>query len=148
MSDINSKWDHYDYLRCVPAIIFACIIFYISSLSAPFPQRPPEPSILELKVSWNDILHICEFALFAFLIAFGFIGKIKSRYLILFAIIYAFLDEVHQYFVPNRYFDLYDFILDSIGVLLGFLMYLSLVKILDRLNEKYNEGQSNKLEQN
>ena len=140
MEEINHKWNYIDYLRILPAIIFACIIFYFSSLSAPFPERPPEPAILELKISWNDILHICEFALFAFLIAFGFISKIKSRYLILFAIIYAFLDELHQHFVPNRYFDLYDFILDSIGVFLGFLIYLALVKIINRLNEKSNEG--------
>ncbi len=148
MEKMEHKWNCYDYLRKIPAIIFACIIFYYSSLSAPFPERPPEPAILELKVNWNDILHICEFALFAFLIAFGFLGKIKSRYLILFAIIYAFLDEVHQYFVPNRYFDLYDFILDSIGVFLGFLIYLSLLTILNRLNKKYIEGHSNKNEQN
>lgn len=140
MEDIKNKWDYYDYLRCVPAIIFGCIIFYVSSLSNPFPAGPPRPpDIFELKVNPNDIMHICEFALFGFLIAFGFLKKVKSRYVISFAVVYAFLDEVHQYFVPSRYFDLYDFLLDSIGVIMGFLIYFSLIYIISRV--KKNDGE-------
>jgi VanZ family protein len=143
MIEINHNWNYYDYLRTVPAIIFACIIFYFSSLSNPFPEKPSEPPTI-IKLNWNEILHVCEFTLFGFLIAFGFIGKVRYRYLILFAIIYAFLDEVHQYFIPTRYFDLYDIILDSIGVVIGFAFYLLLDIISNILKKKYDNWNPNK----
>jgi len=140
MEDLDTKWNYYDYLRIIPAIIFAGIIFYFSSLSNPYPVEPPgPPRILELEVRINDILHICEFALLSFLIAFGFSGKVRSVYLILATIIYAILDEVHQYFVPNRYFSFYDILLDSIGVILGFLFYILLTSLIKRLRKKTNE---------
>ncbi|TFG19632.1 MAG: VanZ family protein [Promethearchaeota archaeon] len=140
MEDSGNKWIYYDYLRIIPAIIFAGIIFYFSSLSDPYPAGPPEPPrILELKVNINDILHICEYALLSLLIAFGFSGKVRSVYLILVTIFYAILDEVHQYFVPSRYFSFYDILLDSIGVILGFLFYIFLTNLIKRLRKKPNE---------
>ena len=140
MEDSSYKWNYYDYLRIIPAIIFTGIIFYFSSLSNPYPVGPPEPPrILELKVNINDILHICEYALLSLLIAFGFSGKVRSVYLILVTIIYAILDEVHQYFVPNRYFSFYDILLDSIGVVLGFSFYIILTILIKRLRKETNE---------
>lgn len=140
MEDLDDKWNYYDYLRIIPAIIFAGIIFYFSSLSDPYPVEPPgPPRILELEVSINDILHICEYALLSFLIAFGFSGKVRSVYLILVTILYAILDEVHQYFVPIRYFNFYDIFLDSIGVILGFLFYVILTNLIKSLRKKTKE---------
>lgn len=140
MEDLDYKWNYYDYLRIIPAIIFAGIIFYFSSLSNPYPVEPPgPPRILELDVNINDILHICEYTLLSLLIAFGFSGKVRSVYLILVTIIYAILDEVHQYFVPNRYFSFYDILLDSIGVILGFLFYVILTNLIKRLRKETNE---------
>ena len=137
MEDLDHKWNYYDYLRIIPAIIFAVIIFYFSSLSNPYTVRPPgQPRILDLVVSINDILHICEYALLSLLIAFGFSGKVRSVYLILVTIIYAILDEVHQYIVPNRYFSFYDILLDSIGVILGFLFYIILTNLIKSLSKK------------
>jgi VanZ family protein len=37
--------------------------------------------------------------------------------------LYAFLDEVHQYFVPDRYFDFYDIVFDIVGIILGYFAY-------------------------
>ncbi|TFG02177.1 MAG: VanZ family protein [Promethearchaeota archaeon] len=140
MEDLDHKWNYYDYLRIIPAIIFAGIIFYFSSLSNPYLVEPPgPPRILELDITINDILHICEYALLSFLVAFGFSGKVRSVYLLLVTIIYAILDEVHQYFVPNRYFSFYDILLDSIGVVLGFLFYIILTILIKRLRKETNE---------
>ena len=55
---MDHKWKYYDYLRPIPAIIFAGIIFYFSSLSDPYPVRPEPPRILELEIAINDILHV------------------------------------------------------------------------------------------
>ena len=40
------------------------------------------------------------------------------------SVIYAFTDELHQYFVPGRSAELRDVAIDSAGVLIGVLLYL------------------------
>ncbi|MFP4459191.1 MAG: VanZ family protein [Candidatus Zixiibacteriota bacterium] len=37
---------------------------------------------------------------------------------------YSALDEIHQYFVPNRNSDIYDFIADLVGILMSLLIIL------------------------
>lgn len=37
---------------------------------------------------------------------------------VLFAVLYGITDEVHQRFVPNRHFDLFDLLADGVGALL------------------------------
>ena len=44
-------------------------------------------------------------------------------WLILFAICYAVSDEVHQYFVPGRCFQMLDIIIDSMGATVGILLW-------------------------
>lgn len=94
------SWKYYDILKILPAITLAIIIFYFSSLSNPYPTTPPKGTSLFL----NPILHVCEFGALSFLIFFGLFPKVKSVYLISLSILYAFLDEVHQYFVPLSVF--------------------------------------------
>ena len=130
---VQSDWNYRDYLKILPAIVVAAIIFYFSSIELKFPAGPIiPPSIFET----TTILHICEFGLLAICVAFGFYPKVEARFLILFTLIYAVFDEIHQYFVPNRYFDVYDILLDAIGVILGFLFYLILFKLKERLKEE------------
>ncbi|MFX1393800.1 MAG: VanZ family protein [Promethearchaeota archaeon] len=118
----------------MPAFIFAGVIFFISSLSDPYPISPPEPPrILELEISITDILHIYEYTILSLLVAFGFFDKAKTFHLILATFVYAILDEIHQYFVPNHYFSFYDILLDSIGVILGFLFYIILINLMNKL---------------
>jgi VanZ family protein len=119
-----------DILKITPAIILAITIFYFSSLSNPYPTTPSKFMMLFL----NPILHICEFGALSFLIFFGLFPKVKSTYLISLAILYAFLDEIHQYFVPHRYFDFYDLILDTVGIILGYFAYKLLVLVKERFN--------------
>ncbi|MFX0083863.1 MAG: VanZ family protein [Candidatus Hodarchaeota archaeon] len=71
----------------------------------------------------NPLLHICEFGVLSFLIFFGLYPKVKSICLISLSILYAFLNEIHQYFVPYRYFDIYDIVLDIVGVIVGYFAF-------------------------
>ena len=121
MVKIQNKWDLFDYLKILPAIIIAGVIFYFSSLPHPLPPPPPGQRI---EFDLNSLLHIAEYTLFSFLVAFGFRYKAKDIYLIIFPILFALTDEIHQYFVPNRYFDFYDILMDAIGVFLGFIALL------------------------
>jgi len=132
MTENKKKWFFIDYIKIIPGFLIAGIIIYFSSLPNPLPPVPRE--LLDLDI--NTILHMCEFATFAFFVAFGFFHKIKIEYLLIFTIVFAFLDEVHQYFVPNRFFDVYDVIVDSVGVILGFIAYIFLFKLREKFNQK------------
>ncbi|MHA2283724.1 MAG: VanZ family protein [Promethearchaeota archaeon] len=136
MSDIKPKWRHVDYLKTIPAVILGIIIFYFSSLSNPYPTSLPE----QIAPPLNTIMHICEFGLLTFLIFFGFFSKAKLIYLLTISFFYAFLDEIHQYFVPNRYFDVYDLIIDSVGVVFGFISYLLANRLYLSLKRKQKNG--------
>ena len=41
---------------------------------------------------------------------------------LLIAVLYALSDEVHQYFVPGRAFEISDLLIDSLGAILGILL--------------------------
>ena len=122
------SWKYYDILKILPAITLAIIIFYFSSLSNPYPTTPSKFTSLFL----NPILHICEFGALSFLIFFGLFPKVKAVYLIPLSILYAFLDEVHQYFVPYRYFDFYDIVFDTLGIILGYFAFILLGLVKER----------------
>lgn len=132
MTDIKNGWKYSDYLRIIPALVVAIIIFPFSSLSNPYALPPSKSMPLNL----NSVLHICEFGLLTLLIFFGFFPYVKSYLLLLFSFSYAFLDEVHQYFVPFRYFDILDFFLDAVGVIGGFISYFLLKLLQNRIDAK------------
>jgi len=136
MSEIKPKWSYSDYLKTLPAVLLGIIIFYFSSLSNPYPTPPPG----QIAPFLNTILHICEFGLFSFLIFFGFFSKVKPYYLLTISFFYALLDEIHQFFVPYRYFDVYDLIIDSIGVVFGFISYLLAKKLYISLKGKHENN--------
>jgi len=138
MFNKGRSWKYKDILKLLPAVTLAIIIFYFSSLSNPYPTTPSKGTSLFL----NPILHVCEFGALSFLIFFGLFPKVKTEYLISLSILYAFLDEVHQYFVPYRYFDFYDIVFDTLGIILGYFAYflLGLVKErFRRINLKSDE---------
>ena len=121
MKGDKKDWSLIDYVKLVPAIVIAVMIFYFSSLPNPLPPGPPgPPSIVDI----NLILHICEFAALSFFVAYGYFHKFNVKYVILFTVIYAVIDEIHQYFVPNRYFDVFDVFIDIIGVAIGLFCFL------------------------
>jgi VanZ family protein len=136
MSEIKPKWDYFDYLKIIPAVILGIIIFYFSSLSNPYPTPPSG----QIAMFLNPLMHIGEFGLLTFLIFFGFFSKVKSIYLLTISFFYAFLDEIHQYFVPYRYFDVLDLIIDSVGIVLGFISYLLAKKLYTSFIGKYKKS--------
>ena len=132
MSEIKPKWSYTDYLKTLPAVILGIIIFYFSSLSNPYPTPPPQ----QIAILLNSLMHLCEFGLLSFLIFFGFSLRVKPIYLLTISFLYAFFDEIHQYFVPYRYFDVYDLIIDSLGVVIGFISYLLVNKLYMSIRRK------------
>lgn len=94
------------------------ILFVLTSLPS---TKLPDPKI-------NDkIEHYLAFAILAVLLsmAFHFQEKIKLLYkwpflsTVLLIAVYGLLDEVHQLYVPGRYCDIYDWVADVLGGLMG-----------------------------
>ena len=141
MNGAQQDWKLIDYLKLLPAIVIAILIFYFSSLSNPLPAGPPGPPS---PIDINILLHLCEFAGLSFFVAYGYFSKFEVRYPITFTIIFAIFDEIHQYFVPNRFFDLFDISIDIIGVILGFLVYILFKKLIERI---YNRRKANIIDQ-
>ncbi|MEW6702351.1 MAG: VanZ family protein [Bacteroidota bacterium] len=63
----------------------------------------------------------------------NFLSSKAFLFSVIFLLFYAALDEVHQIFVPGRYCDIYDWLSDAIGGLLGTgLVYLFLRSYLKK----------------
>lgn len=105
-------------------ILWCGIIFLFSSI--------PNLRIEELGF-WDFILrkifHITEYAVLSILLVnalFVSVGFKKSNiYLLSFVlgVLYAISDEIHQYFVPGRFFSIVDILIDSIGVTVGIVLW-------------------------
>ncbi len=104
--------------------IIAAVIFYLSSLE--FAPGTPTTNILSI------IYHIMAFF---FLTLFLLISSIKRKHLtliplaLILSFIYSILDEVHQYFVPGRSSGLFDIMINTTGIIFGFILYYIFIKL-------------------
>jgi VanZ family protein len=107
----------------LPLIIYAVIVFYVSSLS-----RLPDTG---LQIPYLDKLaHATEYFLFG-LMAIRAMAHLpwspKTGWVYILAILlslgYGLSDEYHQRFVPGRTADLFDFMADALGIFLAAIMH-------------------------
>lgn len=113
----------YKYL----ALIYALLIFVVSAV----PSITPPTFVFVLE---DKILHFIEYSIFSALLFLAFFtsGKEflkKHVFLIssLIGIAYAVSDELHQKFVPGRSCEFFDFLADSLGIIviqIGIWLYL------------------------
>jgi VanZ family protein len=123
--------------RWLPVLFWAAVIFILSADSNPYSHIPNR---LYSWLWWSKLFgrslifylggisHILEYAILSFLFAQALWQRerptrgpfIKAIFLVLF---YAFTDELHQYFIPGRAFQLVDLALDTLGALLGLGAY-------------------------
>ena len=133
--------------RIASVILLAAIMVTIFCLSAQSATDSSEVSgsvvswLYELlKIDLPDgtvrtIAHCCEFAALGFSMI-NAIRSFKSRFNPVISVIlsfgYAFTDEVHQLFVPGRAFQLTDLVVDLIGIILGTIAFLILIKLINK----------------
>jgi len=69
---------------------------------------------------YSSFLHMLEYSVLGFLLV-PYTGKARSPlvFSILLATAYGLSDELHQLFVPGRYWDVYDLAADCIGSAVG-----------------------------
>ena len=110
-----------------PAAGYAALIFFLSSLSHPFPFKPT--GLLTL----DKLLHFVEYAAFGALLAFGLAraGLAISSGGVWAAVLgsaYGLTDEVHQAFVPHRSADPRDWMADTAGALVGAVVVVLILR--------------------
>ncbi|MBN1802480.1 MAG: VanZ family protein [Candidatus Lokiarchaeota archaeon] len=127
-----SKWKVKDKIFLVLSIVVGFLIFFFSSLPNPLPATMVEPCLV---ISLSNTLHFLEFAALSFCLVLGLEKKIKGEIILIIAVAWAIIDEVHQIFVPNRYFDVLDLIIDAIGILTGFSVYFILKKLIVKIKQ-------------
>lgn len=87
--------------------------------------------------------HFSIYAVLGFLALFAFLSydkikrsKRKYLYIMLFCLLYAVSDEIHQYFVPGRACRLFDVCVDFCGSLCGICVAKSLKQITKKIYNK------------
>ncbi len=100
-----------------PALLFMVFVTILSSIPGSKINAFPI-------ISWDKLLHIVLFFPFGWMLVRGAIHYGFKRTLlfsIVVVILFAIIDELHQYFTPNRCPDIFDIIADTIGGSLGAL---------------------------
>lgn len=102
----------------LPVLLYAILIFYISSIKGP--QIPP------IFILSDYILHAIEYLPFGFLMCRAIKNtkdNFSSRKIFIASIVLVFLyaasDEFHQLFIPGRFASLIDLFADTIGASIG-----------------------------
>ncbi len=116
------------------ASILLCLYWTALFVGTHLPSRAIPRLVLSDKV-W----HLGAFAGLAFLLAWALPKAqrgMRHHFFIVAAIGcgYAVVDEWTQQFIPGRVCDVYDAIADSIGVVLGFVAYLTLRAACSRIS--------------
>lgn len=117
---INPRYYH------IALIAYCLLIFILSSL--------PGDDLPEINFKFSDkYAHVIVYGILALLFFYSLknqskyvkLKKFAPEYSVLFTALYGFTDEIHQYFVPKRSSELYDWFADVIG---AFLIY-TIIKI-------------------
>ncbi len=121
----------WNYLRWLLPILWMGVIFFLSAQS-----YPPIPDI---SIGWFPLPvgkagHVGEYTILAILayVALRNLSSKRTRVgsVFLLCLLYAFSDELHQSFVPNRDPSLWDVGLDALGAALGLLLIILLSLLL------------------
>ncbi|MFA5173796.1 MAG: VanZ family protein [Candidatus Pacearchaeota archaeon] len=114
-------FEKYNKLSWIIVLLTAIFIFYISSLTFS----------LNFQKTFSLKSYIYHFVIFFIFSLFFLISAIKGKkisnfiwfLIIIILILYAVLDEFHQYFVPGRSCSLRDVITDSLGIFFALISY-------------------------
>jgi len=118
----------------LPLGLYWLFIFILTSI--------PGKSIPKVLGGVDKIKHFGAYFVLAFLLSFALkmqnrfpiVSKNSVLFTFMITLFYGLIDEVHQIFIPGRYFDWMDLLADVIGSLIG----IFLAKIIISNNSKNN----------
>lgn len=110
------------FLFWLPWYLYSAAIFVASAI--PHPEAVLHITIKDFLLHPLEFLALCLLTLRAFRQSgLSFISARVVFMSVLFCLVYAASDEFHQFFVPGRTADFFDWIYDSLGILTGVLIY-------------------------
>lgn len=95
------------------------------------------------KVAHFSIYTVVGFLLMALFSTYKLGEMDRLSYSLIIGVIYASSDEIHQCFTPGRGPQVTDIIIDSMGVLLGILLVMLILKIYEKITIKNKKQQNN-----
>ncbi|MDR0456003.1 MAG: VanZ family protein [Treponema sp.] len=121
----------------LPALLIAGLLWFLSSQST-----LPQPKGI---FGWDKLQHFLAYGALGFAVglwAFPSFWKRRPALALLLATLagsaYGAIDEFHQYFVPGRECDVWDWIADTLGAFLGVLALMLCMRILKMNGKKGN----------
>lgn len=136
-------------LSIIPVIIWALIIYIMSSFNAEESANQSNfivniiasifniNNISLLSLIIRKLAHYIEYLILGILVINMFIkNNIPKSYLIsiIFCVIYAISDEIHQFIIPGRACQIKDILIDSIGSITGIYLYKLISKRKKSIN--------------
>jgi VanZ family protein len=108
-------------VRVLPTVAYLALIYAVSSVPGQDLHSPTS----------DKVMHFLEYSLLGALLMFSFAGFVETRITTVhastawfFGALYAFSDEFHQSFVPNRDASFYDWLADVTGLAIAlFIVY-------------------------
>jgi len=110
----------------VPVIVWLGVIFYFSNI-------PDLKTGLEYDFLLRKMAHLTEYFILTFLLHRAFSGSFNINafrlfiYPVIFSLLYAISDEIHQYFILGRGCSAKDVLIDAIGII-GFYVFIKFKK--------------------
>ncbi len=77
-------------------------------------------------LSYDKVVHVCFYAPLGWSIISSLVRKVDFRFGVMMMVVMLFggIDEIHQHFVPGRTMDVWDWVADSIGGIIGGTFFL------------------------
>ena len=125
----------------LPAPLIAGTLWFLSSQTT-LPQ-PPGP------LGWDKLQHLLAYGALGFAIGLWITPAFWKRRPMLAVLlttltgsVYGIIDEIHQYFVPGRHSNVWDWVANTLGSLLGALAIMFAVRIYHRTNDTNDETEA------
>lgn len=115
------QYPQYNKISWIVTILIAIIIFVVSN--TPFEGGVGGFSIKPI------LYHMGIFFFFAIFILVSFPRKSLIPLGIVITILYSVLDELHQFFIPGRFYSILDIGWDLIGVSFAIIIYFIMLKL-------------------
>lgn len=132
---LSNKWKFLYF----PLAFYWLLIFILTSI--------PGKSIPKIFGVSDKIKHFGAYFVLAFLLNFTliiqkkypFLAKNSILFTFLITLFYGLFDEIHQIFIPGRYFDWWDLVADAVGGLLGIVLVKIFMYFIDESNQDLSE---------
>ena len=100
------------------SLIYWFIVYVICFIIFFYSGKSTVPSQVYILSTWDVILHLIEYSILSFFVYLAFkntssFSNNKAIYTIIFIVLFAVLDEIHQIKTPGRFFSVHDILTDS-----------------------------------